>query len=54
MIVQYPPATVACGPRAPLPELVPVPVNNPVALLLLSLMMLATGWYFRPALMRKF
>ncbi len=54
MIVQYPPATVACGPRAPLPELLPVPVNNPVALLLLSLMMLATGWYFRPALMRKF
>ena len=32
----------------------PVPVNNPIALLLLTLMLLATGWYFRPAVMRRF
>lgn len=35
-------------------ELIPVPVNNAVALLLLTLMLLATGWYFRPAAMRRF
>ena len=34
--------------------IVTVPVNNPIALLMLILMMLATGWYFRPATMRKF
>ncbi len=33
---------------------VPVPVNNPWALLLLTLMLLGTGWYFRPAAMRRF
>ena len=37
----------------PLP-LVPVPVNNPLSLLLLTLLMLATGWYFKPAVSRKF
>jgi len=32
----------------------PVPVNDKLALLLLTLMLLATGWYFRPAGTRKF
>ena len=32
----------------------PVPVNNPLALLTLILMMLAAGWYFRPAGLRRF
>jgi hypothetical protein len=31
----------------------PVPVNNPLALIMLILTMLATGWYFRPAAMRR-
>jgi len=31
-----------------------VPVNDKLALLLLTLMLLATGWYFRPAGTRKF
>ncbi len=31
-----------------------VPVNNPLALTMLILMMLAAGWYFRPAHMRRF
>ena len=31
-----------------------VPVNNPLVLLMLIMMMLATGWYLRPAAMRKF
>lgn len=35
-------------------EILPVPVNDKLALLLLTLMMLASGWYFRPAVMRKF
>jgi hypothetical protein len=35
-------------------QLVPVPVNTTWALLLLTLMLLATGWYFRPAAMRRF
>ena len=34
--------------------LVGVPVNNPLALLMLIMTMHATGWYFRPAAMRKF
>jgi len=29
-----------------------VPVNDKLALLLLTLMLLATGWYFRPATIR--
>ena len=33
---------------------IPIPVNNPLALFLLILMLMATGWYFRPAAMRKF
>jgi hypothetical protein len=41
-------------PVAAIPVLVPVPVNSTLALLLLSLMLLATGWYFRPAAVRKF
>jgi hypothetical protein len=41
--------------RPPEPvEIMPVPVNDKLALLLLTLMMLASGWYFRPAAMRKF
>ena len=31
----------------------PIPVNNTLALMLMVLMMLAAGWYFRPAGMRK-
>jgi len=33
---------------------VAVPVNDKLALLLLTLMLLATGWRFRPAVVRKF
>jgi hypothetical protein len=33
---------------------VAVPVNNVWALLMLTLMMLATGWYFRPAHLRRY
>jgi hypothetical protein len=33
---------------------VPVPANSLWSLLLLTLMLLATGWYFRPAGMRRF
>jgi hypothetical protein len=33
---------------------VPVPVNNPLALLLMMLTMLATGWYFRPEQYRNY
>lgn len=33
---------------------VAVPVNDKLALLLLTLMLLATGWHFRPAVVRKF
>lgn len=32
---------------------VPVPVNNALALLLMVLMVLGAGWYFRPAIMRQ-
>jgi hypothetical protein len=32
---------------------VPVPANNPIALLMLILTLLATGWYLRPAALRK-
>jgi uncharacterized repeat protein (TIGR01451 family) len=32
---------------------VPVPVNSAITLALLVLMLLATGWYFRPAAVRK-
>jgi len=35
-------------------ETIPVPVNDRLALLLLTMMMLVSGWYFRPAVMRKF
>jgi hypothetical protein len=38
----------------PVEPMIPVPVNSTFALFLLTLMMLATGWYFRPAGMRKF
>jgi len=37
----------------PVVEAIPVPVNDKLALLLLTLMMLATGWYFKPAVVRK-
>jgi len=37
----------------PVIPIIPVPVNDKLALLLLALMMLATGWYFRPAVIRK-
>jgi len=37
----------------PLLPMIPVPVNDKLALLLLALMMLATGWYFKPAVIRK-
>jgi len=33
---------------------VPVPVNSLWALLMMILTMLAGGWYFRPAVMRRF
>ena len=33
---------------------IPIPVNNPWALLLMVLMVLGVGWYYRPAAMRKF
>jgi len=33
---------------------VAVPVNDKLALLLLTLMLLATGWHFKPAVVRKF
>ncbi len=33
---------------------VPVPASNAWALVMLTLMLLFTGWYFRPAVMRKF
>ena len=39
------------GPQKPMEE---VPVNNRFALLLLTLMLLATGWYFRSEMTRKF
>ena len=35
-------------------EPIAVPVNDKLALLLLTLMMLVTGWYFRPVTVRKF
>jgi len=35
-------------------EVLDVPVNDKLALLLLTLMLLASGWYFRPANMRRF
>ena len=38
----------------PPPLEVPIPTSNTWALILLTLMLLATGWYFRPAAMRKF
>jgi hypothetical protein len=41
-------------PPVPEYEPLPVPVNDKLALLLLTLMLLATGWYFRPAGTRKF
>ena len=41
-------------PPPPVDIPVPVPVNNVWALLLLTLMVLATGWYFRPARLRRF
>jgi hypothetical protein len=34
--------------------MVAVPTLNELALLLLTLMLLASGWYFRPAAMRSF
>ena len=39
---------------APPAEVLDVPVNDKLALLLLTLMLLASGWYFRPATMRRF
>ena len=38
----------------PVIEVIAVPVNDKLALLLLTLMLLVTGWYFRPAVTRKF
>jgi hypothetical protein len=34
--------------------IVPVPVNGTWALLMLILMLLATGWYFTPSAMRRY
>jgi hypothetical protein len=56
VVVNYPPATPGCSANPgdnPEPA-VPVPADNPLALLLLTLMLLASGWYFRPASMRRF
>jgi hypothetical protein len=44
--------TVTCTFTNAQLELVPVPVNNPLALLLMVLGLLATGWYFRPRAVR--
>jgi|GEM_PF-1351163 len=38
---------------SPVLDVLPVPVNDKLALLLLTLMMLASGWYFRPVTIRK-
>jgi hypothetical protein len=56
IVVDYPPATAGCQGNPPVLDYVPipVPVNDKLALLLLTLMLLATGWYFRPAGTRKF
>jgi len=51
LIVNYPPATEGCQPT---PTFESIPSNNPLALLLLTLMLLATGWYFRPANLGRF
>jgi len=48
-----PSETVRCTLLLMLPNDMSVPVNNPWALVLMTLMMLATGWYFRPAPLRK-
>jgi hypothetical protein len=46
--------TVTSTSLPPEVPVIPVPVNDKLALLLLTLMLLATGWYFRPATMRRF
>ena len=46
--------TVTSTTQPPVDPVIPVPVNDKLALLLLTLMLLATGWYFRPAGTRKF
>jgi hypothetical protein len=47
--------TITNAYRPPPPtETIPVPVNNPLALFLLTLLMLATGWHFRPGVSRKY
>jgi hypothetical protein len=45
--------TVTLTPPRPPRPVAPIPVNNPWALVLLTLIMLATGWYFRPAKRRS-
>jgi hypothetical protein len=57
IIVNYPPATAGCQGNPPETErlpILPVPVDNKFALLLLILLMLGIGWYFTPATSRKF
>jgi len=46
--------TVTATTLPPVYEPLAVPVNDKLALLLLTLMLMATGWYFRPAGTRKF
>jgi hypothetical protein len=41
-------------PPRPPSEPQAIPVNNPWAILLLTLMVLALGWYFRPPMRRSF
>ncbi|MNC97892.1 hypothetical protein D3C83_156950 [compost metagenome] len=57
IVVSYPPASPACvaepPPPVPTGESIPVPVNNAWALALMTLMMLALGWYFRPVEVRS-
>jgi uncharacterized repeat protein (TIGR01451 family) len=58
-IVSYPPATANCAPPPPPPPPPPapqvaIPMDHPVALLLMVLGVLGMGWYFRPARMRRY
>lgn len=40
-------------PIPPTVPFIPVPVNQPLALILMTLMLLGAGWYFRPARLRR-
>jgi hypothetical protein len=58
-IQSYPPATANCAPPPPPPPPPPapqvaIPMDHPVALLLMVLGVLGMGWYFRPARMRRY